>query len=46
MEKPTAGDKELQGTGGTLVDFKNSDLPKNSEDILDGETFSQDPDCD
>ena len=38
--KLTAGYKELQGTGGgKLIDFKNIDLPKDSEDILDGETF-------
>ena len=39
MEKPTAGDKELQGTGGTLINFKKIELPKDSEEILDGETF-------
>ena len=39
MEIPTAGDKELQGTGGILIDFKNINLPKDSEEILDGETF-------
>ena len=39
MEKPTAEDKERQGKGGTLIDFKNLDLPKDSEEILDGKTF-------
>ena len=39
MEKPTAGDKERQGTGGTLIDFKKIELPKDSEEILDGKTF-------
>ena len=31
MEKPTAGDKKLQGTGGTLINFKNIDLQKDLE---------------
>ena len=37
MEKPTAGDKELQSKARTLIDFKNQDLSKDSEEILDGE---------
>ena len=32
MEKPAAGDKELQ-------DLKNIDLPKDLDDTLDSETF-------
>lgn len=39
MEKPTAGDKELQGKGGTRIDFKNIDLPKDLENILGCKTF-------
>ena len=39
MEKPSAGVKELQGKG-PLIDFHNIKLPsKDSEEILDGETF-------
>ena len=38
MEKPSAGVKELQGKG-RLVDFHNIKLPKDNEEILDGETF-------
>ena len=41
MEKPTAGDKELQGTGGTLIDFKKIELPKDSEEILIGLQWEQ-----
>ena len=38
MEKPSAGVKELQGKGHT-IDFHNIKLPKDNEEILDGETF-------
>ena len=38
MEKPSAGVKELQGKGRT-IDFHNIKLPKDNEEILEGETF-------
>ena len=38
MEKPSAGIKELQGCG-KHIDFKKIKLPKDDEEILDGETF-------
>ena len=38
MEKPSAGIKEQQGLG-HLIDFKNISIPKDDEEILDGETF-------
>ena len=38
MEKPTAGDRELQGCG-KLIDFNNIKLPKDEEEIINGETF-------
>ena len=38
MEKPSAGVKELQGKG-RLIDFHRIKLPKDNEEILDGETF-------
>ena len=38
MEKPSAGIKEQQGRG-KLIDFNNIKLPKDDEEIIDGETF-------
>ena len=42
MKKPSVGDKELQGKG-KLIDFSQIELPKDDEEILDGETFQADP---
>ena len=45
MEKPSAGDKELRAIKeqrGKLVNFKDIELPDDSEEILDGETFHMD----
>ena len=39
MEKPSVGLKELQGKGGFIVNFHNIKLPKDNEEILEGETF-------
>ena len=39
MQKPSVGDKELQGKG-KLIDFKSIQLPKDNEEIIDGETFN------
>ena len=39
MEKPSVGDRELQGTTGTLIDFNNIEMQKDTEEILEGETF-------
>ena len=39
MQKPLVGDRELQGKG-KLNDFNSIQLPKDDEEILDGETFS------
>merc|ERR1712025_1222864 len=41
MQKPTVGDKELQGKG-KLIDFDKIILPKDEEEILEGETFTND----
>ena len=38
MEKPSVGMKELQGRGRS-IDFNKIQLPKDNEEILDGETF-------
>lgn len=38
MEQPTAGIKELEGKG-KRVDFTNMEVPKDDEEILDGESF-------
>ena len=38
MEKPSAGIKELQGRG-RQIDFNKIKLPKDDEEILEGETF-------
>ena len=38
MEKPSVGTKELQGQG-KLIDFNNIQLPKDEEEIIEGETF-------
>ena len=38
MEKPSAGVKELKGLG-RFIDFNNIDIPKDDEEILEGETF-------
>ena len=38
MEKPSAGVKELQGKG-RPIDFNKIILPKDNEEILEGETF-------
>ena len=38
MKKPSVGDKELQGKG-KPIDFNSIKLPKDDEEILDGETF-------
>ena len=38
MKKPSVGDKELQGKG-KPIDFNQIKLPKDDEEILDGETF-------
>ena len=38
MEKPSAGIKEQQGRG-KLTDFHNIELPKDNEEIIEGETF-------
>ena len=38
MEKPSVGVKELQGRR-RQIDFNNINLPKDDEEILDGETF-------
>ena len=38
MEKPSVGIKELQGRGRS-IDFNNIKLPKDNEEILEGETF-------
>ena len=40
MEKPLVGDREAQGKG-HLINFKDLKLPKDNEEILDGETFFQ-----
>ena len=40
MEKPLVGDRQVQGKG-HLVNFKDLKLPKDNEEILDGETFFQ-----
>ena len=40
MEKPIVGDIEAQGKG-HLINFKDIKLPKDNEEILDGETFFQ-----
>ena len=39
MEKPSVGDREQQAKGGTTIQFKNIEVPKDDEEILDGETF-------
>lgn len=41
MEQPTAGIKELEGKG-KLVDFSKLEVPKDEEEILDGESFFRD----
>ena len=38
MEKPSAGTTEQQGPG-HLINFNNINIPKDGEEILDGETF-------
>ena len=38
MKKPSVGDEELQGKG-KPIDFNQIKLPKDDEEILDGETF-------
>ena len=40
MEKPLVGDREAQGKG-RLINFKDIKLPKDNEEILDGETLFQ-----
>ena len=40
------GDEELQVIGDNLTDFRNLDLPKDTEEILEGETFFKEKDCD
>ena len=40
MEKPLVGDRESQGKG-HIINFKDIKLPKDNEEILDGETFFQ-----
>ena len=39
MEKPYVGDRKLQGTKGTLIDFNNIEMQKDTEEILEGEIF-------
>ena len=38
MKKPSVGDRELQQKG-RLIDFNQIAVPKDDEDILDGESF-------
>merc|ERR1712214_256032 len=45
MEKPTVGDRELQGKGRRL-DFHKIAAPKDKEEVLDGELFFFDVDED
>ena len=40
MEKPFVGDIEAQGKG-NIINSKDIKLPKDNEEILDGETFFQ-----
>ena len=40
MEKPLVGDREAQGKG-HLINFEDIKLPKDNEEILDGETLFQ-----
>ena len=40
MEKPLVGDREAQGKW-HLINFKDIKLPKDNEEILDGETIFQ-----
>ena len=39
MAQPSVGDRELQGTKGTLIDFNDIEMQKDTEEILEGETF-------
>ena len=39
MEKPSVVDREQQAKGGTTIDFKNIEVPKDDEEIMDGENF-------
>ena len=39
MEQPSVGDRELQETTGTRIDFNNIEMQKDTEEILEGETF-------
>ena len=39
MEKPSVRDREQQAKGGTTIDFKDIEVPKDDGEIMDGETF-------